>query len=141
MYCKNLSRSLNGKLRCKISKQQVILEQCKKCLKFNPRVNKAIKKKSSKLKKIEKERFSILTDNLEKCYYCSRKANHIHEIYKGSNRLISMKNGFCIPLCWECHKRTEDDVSFLKKFQFECQEKYLENHTKEELLKKVGKIL
>ena len=31
-----------------------------------------IKQKSSKLTKLEKNRFSIITNNLEKCYFCPK---------------------------------------------------------------------
>ena len=37
MYCKYLSKSLNGKLRCKISKSITYIDNCKKCLKFEPK--------------------------------------------------------------------------------------------------------
>ena len=48
MYCKYLSKSLNGNLRCKSLKTITYIDECKKCLKFEPRVNKPIKKVSNK---------------------------------------------------------------------------------------------
>lgn len=41
-----------------------------------------IKKKSSKLAKLEKNRFSILTNNLEKCYFCPNKKMELHEAFR-----------------------------------------------------------
>ncbi len=41
-----------------------------------------IKKKSKKLAKLEKDRFSILTNNLEKCYFCNNKKMELHEAFR-----------------------------------------------------------
>ena len=113
MYCKNLYRRMNGKLRCKIIKQEITLSYCAKCREFEPRNNTPMKKKSSKLKKLENNRFSIFTKDLKRCYYCHKKATDIHEVWGGSNRQRSMKLGFCIPLCRECHSNNET-VELLK---------------------------
>lgn len=58
----------------------------------------------NKIKKLEQMRFSILTDDLTKCYLCGKPKDHIHEIYFGKNRVNSMKWGCCVPLCYECHQ-------------------------------------
>lgn len=41
-----------------------------------------IRKKSNKLVKLEKNRFSIITNNLEKCYFCSNKKMELHETFR-----------------------------------------------------------
>ena len=41
-----------------------------------------IKQKSNKLAKLEKNRFSILTNNLEKCYFCNNKKMELHEAFR-----------------------------------------------------------
>lgn len=64
-----------------------------------PVKNAQIKKKSKKLTKLEKNRFSILTDNLEKCYFCKNKKMELHEVFRGRNRQKSMKWGLVIPIC------------------------------------------
>ena len=63
-----------------------------------------IKKKSSKLAKLEKERFSLFTDDLEHCIICGKSPINKHEIFFGSaNRQKSMKYGLVIPLCTAEH--------------------------------------
>ena len=104
MYCKNLSKKVNGKIKCKIKKQVITLDKCKNCSDFNLVRNKPIKKVSNKRSKLEKNRFSIFTDNFNQCYYCKRKIKEnekldLHEVYGGSNRLRSIKMGFVVPLC------------------------------------------
>ena len=104
---------------------------------------KGIKKVSNKQRKLEQKRFSILTDNLNQCYECGKTKDQtridIHEIFKGSNRKASMKNGFCIPLCRECHQRTEVDIKFYKKKKKICKTKFLETHTTAEFISILGK--
>ena len=70
---------------------------------------------------------------------CGKKKDHIHEIFKGSNRLISIKNGFCVPLCTICHTKTENDINFLRSLQIECQKTFEKNHTREEFMKLTGR--
>jgi hypothetical protein len=56
------------------------------------------------MSKLEKNRFSILTNNLNKCYICGLPKHHLHEIYFGKNRINSMIYGCVVPLCYEHHK-------------------------------------
>lgn len=62
-----------------------------------------MKQKSYSLQKLEKNRKSILTDNLEHCILCGKPAVNLHEICFGRNRQNSMKYGLVIPLCYQCH--------------------------------------
>lgn len=58
-----------------------------------------IKQKSSKLAKLERNRFSIITKDLEHCYICTKKGmknipkDDLHELLEGKNRQVSMKYG------------------------------------------------
>lgn len=97
-----------------------------------------IKKKSNKLAKKEKGRFSILTNNLEQCYLCHKKKQDIHEIYKGCNRQTSMKYGFCIPICRNCHSRTEIDSQLDIQLKKKCQKEYEKEHTREQFIQIIG---
>lgn len=95
-----------------------------------------MKKKSSKLAKLEKNRFSIFTDNFKKCFYCDNKRGiDIHEVYGGSNRQRSMKNGLCVPLCRNCHS----NVNIIMDLRKLCQKIYEKNHTRDEFIKLIGK--
>lgn len=85
--------------------------------------------KLSKIKQLERMRFSILTKDLEHCYICGAPKNSIHEIYYGNNRTNSMKWGCCVPLCFNhhtgnqgVHKVNELNI-MLKKI---CQQKFEE---------------
>lgn len=69
-----------------------------------------MKKKSYKLTKLEKNRFSIVTDNLEQCYICGMPKNHLHEVFYGNNRINSMKYGCIVPLCAYCHSKIHNDI-------------------------------
>lgn len=103
---------------------------------------KQYKKMQNKTKKsinLEKNRYSILTHNLEKCYLCPNKKDDIHEIYAGSKRIISIKNGFCIPICRKCHSKIQNNEEKMLKLKIECQKKYEESHSREEFMKMVGK--
>ena len=97
-----------------------------------------IKNKSNKLAKKEKERFSILTKDLKKCYLCQNKKIDMHEIYKGCNRQISIKHGFCIPICRICHSKTEIDTDLDLMLKIKCQKEYEKTHTREEFIEITG---
>ena len=89
-----------------------------------------VKQKSNKLAKLEKDRFSIITNNLEKCYFCSKKKMELHEVFRGRNRQKSMKWGLIVPICKECHTEITKDKEFSK---------VLENKAKKIFIKKYGK--
>lgn len=98
-----------------------------------------MRNKSSKLKKLESERYSILTDDLTMCYICKRPKEDMHEIYGGANRIVSIKNGLCIPICRNCHYRATNDNEFSLQLKQVCQSKYEETHTREEWFGLVGR--
>jgi hypothetical protein len=98
-----------------------------------------MKNKSNKLRKLENNRYSILTDDLKKCYICKRPKQDLHEIYGGCNRKVSMANGFVIPICRSCHFKVTNDnefALFLKKF---CQEKFERLNTRQDFMRLIGK--
>lgn len=98
-----------------------------------------MKKKTNKLAKLERDRYSIFTNDFDKCYYCgihkSLVGLDIHEVYGGANRITSMKNGLCVPLCRKCHQNNFI-INDLKKW---CQRKYEQEHTRAEFIKMIGK--
>ena len=98
-----------------------------------------MKKKSSKLAKLEKNRYSIFTNDFNNCYYChinyGKSELDIHEVYGGSNRITSIKNGLCVPLCRRCHS-SEFIIKDLRKW---CQREYEKTHTRDEFIKLIGK--
>lgn len=69
-----------------------------------------MRKKSNKLRQLERDRKSLLTNDLSTCYICGRDRESIHEIYEGSSRINSMKYSCCIPLCNRCHSMIQNDI-------------------------------
>lgn len=69
-----------------------------------------MKKKSYKLNKLEKNRYSIITDDLDTCYLCGKPKEHLHEVFFGNNRINSMRYGCVIPLCATCHTKIHQDI-------------------------------
>lgn len=98
-----------------------------------------MRKKSNKLAKLERNRYSIFTDNFDKCYYCNiqkwREQIDLHEVYGGSNRQRSMKYGLVVPLCRKCHSN-EMVIKDLRKW---CQREYGKTHTRQEFISIIGK--
>lgn len=79
----------------------------------------------NKVKKLERNRFSILTDNMDICYLCGRRKQHLHEVFFGRNRQLSMKYGCVVPLCFNCHEKVHNDYSIDLKLKQECQKRYM----------------
>ena len=98
-----------------------------------------MRNKTYKLKKLEKNRFSILTNDMEHCYICQSPFVEIHEIYGGKNRKVSMQNGLCVPLCHKHHEYVTlnaDGSNYLKQ---KCQKVFEETHSREEFMKLIGR--
>ena len=88
------------------------------------------------------KRYSIL-NNLDKCFFCGKPTEHIHEVYYGyANRKISIKNGFCVGLCHNHHNGAEG-VHFHHDMDLQLkrvyQKEFEKHHTRQEFLKLVGK--
>jgi hypothetical protein len=99
-------------------------------------MNKVIKKRSNKQSKLEKSRFSIFTNNFEKCFYCGKTGKmDLHEVYGGSNRTRSIKNGLVIPLCRMCHS----DEEIIKYLRIKLQKEYEKTHTRQDFISLIGK--
>lgn len=98
-----------------------------------------MKQKSSKLIKLERNRYSILTDDLESCYICKSPNADIHEIYGGRNRKVSMANGFCLPLCRHHHQVVETYAHADFHFKELCQIEFEKTHTRDEFMQLIGR--
>lgn len=96
-----------------------------------------MKKKTSKLRKLEKERYSVFYDDLEVCMYCGKMWQMTkHEIFEGRNRQNSMKYGFVLPLCVNCHRKLQEDLEFDNKWKVKAQTYFEENiGTREDFIK------
>lgn len=144
MNCKYLRvRSIQKKkhLYCILNKKTINYTlECSKCLKKEYRKNKGINKKTSKQIKLEKSRYSILTNDLDHCYICRFQGKKVlrddlHEVYGGANRKRSILNGLVVPLCRKHHQNEE----ILNELKVATQRMYEVNHTRDEFIKLIGK--
>lgn len=138
MYCKYISKCLNGKIRCKKHKVYIIYPfDCQNCSDFIFKTNKPIKNKTNKKKQLENNRYSIFTNDFSRCFKCKRKFDRLdlHEVYGGSNRKRSILNGFVVPLCRECHSNEE----IIKELRIILQKEYEKEHSREDFIKIIGK--
>ncbi len=138
-YCKNLRKRKN-KPFCKILNKEIPFSRCWECdnkeygtkksknsfcksdimiskksdlNKKRPIISGKLKSKSNKLAKLERNRSSVFTDNKDKCMFCHATTNLTwHEIFAGRNRLNSMKCGFCLRMCLNCHEEKQENADF-----------------------------
>lgn len=109
-YCIYLKKRKN-KPFCTLRNEEITFTKCNECNEKSYKKNdikiSKIKNKSNKLAKLERNRFSVFTDDLEHCILCSKPREHLHEIIYGKNRINSMKYNFVIPLCANHHTGKE----------------------------------
>ena len=137
-YCINLKKR-NNKPYCKLINKEIQLSTCRECnnkeykkstfdekstatsgqtrknaQSLTKEQQKKIKmhNKSKKLTKLEKNRKSVFTDDLDYCYLCGKKKNDLHEVFGGRNRINSIKFNFVLPLCRECHSNNQNNAVF-----------------------------
>lgn len=104
MICKNLVKKLNGKIRCKKIRQDITLDWCRKCLNFEPRQSKPIKKiGKDKVYVFEEVYDYVLQRDKFKCVLCDSTKNlHLHHI-DGRSKLLTNDVRNCVMLCQNCH--------------------------------------
>lgn len=116
MYCINLSKKINGKLRCKLSKQQITLDQCKKCLKMQPRKNKDINKVSSKRIFVEKDTYNKTLARDKRCRLadgtCEGKLELHHIRYRSERKDLINDIDNCIILCTKHHRKVHSNKKY-----------------------------
>lgn len=79
-----------------------------------------------KIKTLEKNRYSIITDNMNYCFVCGKPAQHLHEVIFGKNRVNSMKYGLVIPVCLYCHNFIHSNSDIQLKHKQIAQKKFME---------------
>lgn len=100
---------------------------------------KRMKKKSYKLAKKEKERFSIIYTDLTKCCHCGSKlAVAKNEVYEGSCRQRSIEMGMVAPFCRQCHDRFHNDIMFNLYYKVLFEKEFLKAHAQDEFIKIFG---
>lgn len=107
--------------------------------KSEKKVSKQIKKKSSKLAKKERNRFSILQSKKE-CFICKSQIGlDNHEAFGGCNRQKSMEWGLIYYLCRKCHSKATNDEETKKKLELQAEKEFKTRYGAELFLKEFGK--
>ena len=85
-------------------------------------------------KVLEQNRTSIFTDDLLHCYVCGKPREDLHEIIYGTNRINSIRAGYVLPLCRQCHQAFHSNRVLTKKWTQKCQQDFEKNHSRIEWL-------
>lgn len=120
MRCIYIKQKLDRTIFCKKKNKIIKFSSCANCKfkEYNEKCTKNVKnginyhKKSAKIVKLERNRKSILTNDLNHCIICGAKKDHLHEIFFGKNRLTSMKYNLVIPLCFKCHTEMHNNIEW-----------------------------
>lgn len=94
-----------------------------------------IKKKSSKLAKLERQRDKDIVKS-GRCEFCGRECKRLdpHEVYGGSNRQRSIKHKFVKLICRECHSN-EKIIAQIRK---DVQKEFEKTHTRQQFIDIIG---
>lgn len=92
------------------------------------------------------KRYSIITNNLDKCVECGRNNVELHEVFFGTaNRKLSIQDGLVIPLCKAEHHcgnliGIHKDIDLNKKWKKIAQKKWMEYYNKniDDFIKRYG---
>lgn len=97
-------------------------------------------------KVLDKDRFSIITEKLDRCYVCGSSPVHLHEVFYGTaNRKLSKEDGLVIPLCPAHHNMSNMGVHFNKaldeKIKQQAEKIWLKEYSKtvDDFIKRYGK--
>lgn len=66
-----------------------------------------------------------------KCCKCPAITNLTwHEVFRGRNRVNSIKYGLCLRICWNCHEKYQEDKDFNDYWHKKGQKKFMEYYHK-----------
>jgi hypothetical protein len=148
MYkCKNFIKKI-GYNFCKKQNKKIVYSDCVNCTQFEKKTSKGyqhtknnkcspsslkkgLNKVSKKRAKLERERYSVFTNDLTRCVECQKTKNDLHECIGGKNILNSMKHGLVVPLCRLCH----DNKETLLKWKIKAQKYFVKKFGHDEFIK------
>ena len=140
IYLKVRTKKYKKYIYCNKKKNKIEFQDCVNCKNKEYKKLYQIKKKSTKLRKMEAKRYSILTNNLKICYICNKnEKKDLHEIFVGANRQKSIIWGLVIPVCRKCHREWETNKELRKKIQQYAKEEFIKKYTKEKFREEFGK--
>lgn len=145
-YFRTRKETKKGKIRiynyCTLLRKEVPFSCYQECDSKEYKEYKPIKKSTNKHSKLERDRFSVFYKDLDKCCVCNSKYQITkHEIFEGSaKRINSMKYGFVLPICLDCHRKHQENLNFTTKWKKKAQ-KYFEKEygSREEFIKLFGR--
>lgn len=109
-------------------------------VKRTPKELSKLKKKKNKVRQLERKRFSILTDDLNSCFFCLALNPQLHEVFFGSkHRQLSMKHGCVVPLCDKCHRQVHSDREYDLALKRLTQQKFEELYSRDEFFNIFGR--
>lgn len=118
MYCKYLSKSLNGKIKCRLYKRYIIsLLECKNCSDLIYKANKPIKKVSNKRITVTEETYNkVMQRDKYKCRLldctCYGKLELHHIRYRSEAKDLINEPTNCIMLCLKHHKQVHSNKHY-----------------------------
>ncbi len=144
--CKYMKQKINKGVWCTLHNERVSRDLCKECSAENryssAMLCKTLQKRSvinKKIAKLEKNRVSILTNDLTRCIVCGNKKDHLHEVFPGKNRINSMKEHMVLPLCIYHHIQIHNDSQMALYWKRLCQKIFEKSHTREEFINIFGR--
>jgi len=142
--CINLKIKLNRTLYCKKRKKIITIDDCKLC-KYKEYKNiqqKKIKQRTYKQAKKEKNRYSIIYKDMNKCCVegCATPYYKVesNEVFEGSFRNRSILNGAICPLCKNHHNLFHNNIIFNLEYKLLFQQLYVESKSLEWFIKTFG---
>ncbi len=121
---------------CSYQRKEINYIICKGCpYKEYKSNNNQIKKCTYKLTKAEKNRFSILYNQLDKCCICGNPSVELNEVYEGAYRQLSIEYGMVIPLCNLHHKQFHNNRLFALYYKALFQKEFEKTNSHEEFIK------
>ena len=133
--CVYLKQKIDRTIYCKKQNKNIIFKDCSNC-EYKEYKRSAVNCaehcrnhcRNKKITKLERERFSILTNNLNQCIIpeCENKKEHLHEVFPGRNRSNSMKYGCVIPLCEKHHREIHLNSLLSKHYKVLAQQRFIE---------------
>lgn len=82
---------------------------------------------------------SIMTDDLDHCYFCPRARQHIHHIMNAANKKKSEKYGLLLPVCFSCHTKIHGNSLYMLAVRQMGQGRFEELYSRELWMKEFGK--
>lgn len=139
-FYKNILSNNHQMEKCPKSNKKSAFQE-KKTPKTSNKVQK-LKKQSYKHQKADRNRFSIITNDLEHCIICGAKKDNLHEVFYGSYRHTSIKYGLVIPLCEKHHTKGDSSIhhdrEFDLKMKFLAQDIFVKKYSLELFTKEFG---